>query len=208
ACREFTRHVTSLLQEQSRVRPVSPTEIAHLVGVIHGKFNSIQMQLKQSTCEAVMTLRARFLDARRKRQNFSKQATEVLNEYFYSHLSNPYPSEEAKEELARKGGISVSQNMRKFQEEAAIYTARTAMDATEVRGPGREASCPSMSHSSSSGPFPLTGPGDAFVRLQTLACLQPTPRGGGLLAQGRLAGEANANRFTHWQPRQRHLRRI
>jgi len=33
----------------------------------------------------------------------------MLNEYFYSHLSNPYPSEEAKEELARKCGISVSQ---------------------------------------------------------------------------------------------------
>ena len=32
--------------------------------VIHGKFQSIQMQLKQSTCEAVMALRARFLDAR------------------------------------------------------------------------------------------------------------------------------------------------
>ena len=64
ACREFTRHVTSLLQEQSRVRPVSPMEIAHMVGVIHSKFNSIQMQLKQSTCEAVMTLRSRFLDAR------------------------------------------------------------------------------------------------------------------------------------------------
>ncbi|XP_020766172.2 pre-B-cell leukemia transcription factor 4 isoform X2 [Odocoileus virginianus] len=199
ACREFTRHVTSLLQEQSRVRPVSPMEIAHMVGVIHSKFNSIQMQLKQSTCEAVMTLRARFLDARRKRQNFSKQATEVLNEYFYSHLSNPYPSEEAKEELARRGGISVSQvsnwfgnkrirykkNMRKFQEEATIYTAKTAVDATEVRGPGCQASCPSISHSSSSGPFPLTGPRDALVHLQTLACLQPTPRGGGLLAQAR-----------------------
>lgn len=35
-----------------------------MVGVIHGKFNAIQMQLKQSTCEAVMTLRSRFLDAR------------------------------------------------------------------------------------------------------------------------------------------------
>ena len=50
-----------------------------------------------------------FLDARRKRRNFSKQASEILNEYFYSHLSNPYPSEEAKEELARKCGITVSQ---------------------------------------------------------------------------------------------------
>ena len=46
---------------------------------------------------------------RRKRRNFSKQSTEILNEYFYSHLSNPYTSEEAKEELARKCGISVSQ---------------------------------------------------------------------------------------------------
>lgn len=35
----------------------------------------------------------------------------MLNEYFYSHLSNPYPSEEAKEELARRGGITVSQVM-------------------------------------------------------------------------------------------------
>lgn len=65
------------------------------------------MQLKQSTCEAVMILRSRFLDARRKRRNFSKQASEILNEYFYSHLSNPYPSEEAKEDLARKCGITV-----------------------------------------------------------------------------------------------------
>jgi hypothetical protein len=68
-----------------------------------------QVQLKQSTCEAVMILRSRFLDARRKRRNFSKKSSEVLNEYFYSHLSNPYPSEEAKEELARKCGITVSQ---------------------------------------------------------------------------------------------------
>uniref|UniRef100_A0A9L0TDW9 PBC domain-containing protein n=1 Tax=Equus caballus TaxID=9796 RepID=A0A9L0TDW9_HORSE len=67
------------------------------------------MQLKQSTCEAMMTLCSQFLDARRNWWNFSKQATQFLNEYFYSHLSNPYRSEEAKEELARKGGITVSQ---------------------------------------------------------------------------------------------------
>ena len=80
-----------------------------IFSLVHKKFHSIQSQLKQSTCEAVMILRSRFLDARRKRRNFSKKATEVLNEYFYSHLANPYPSEEAKEELAKKCGISVSQ---------------------------------------------------------------------------------------------------
>jgi len=101
----------NLLREQSRTRPISPKEIERMVNIIHRKFSAIQMQLKQSTCEAVMILRSRFLDARRKRRNFSKQATEILNEYFYSHLSNPYPSEEAKEELARKCGISVAQVM-------------------------------------------------------------------------------------------------
>ena len=80
-----------------------------LFSLVNKKFHSIRSQLKQSTCEAVMILRSRFLDARRKRRNFSKKATEVLNEYFYSHLANPYPSEEAKEELANKCGISVSQ---------------------------------------------------------------------------------------------------
>ena len=50
-----------------------------------------------------------FVPLRRKRRNFSKNASEILNEYFYSHLSNPYPSEEAKEELARKCGITVQQ---------------------------------------------------------------------------------------------------
>ncbi|KAM6943838.1 pre-B-cell leukemia transcription factor 3b isoform 4-T4 [Lycodopsis pacificus] len=146
ACNEFTTHVMNLLREQSRTRPISPKEIERMVGIIHRKFSSIQMQLKQSTCEAVMILRSRFLDARRKRRNFSKQATEILNEYFYSHLSNPYPSEEAKEELAKKCSITVSQvsnwfgnkrirykkNIGKFQEEANLYAAKTAVNAAHA----------------------------------------------------------------------------
>lgn len=64
ACREFTTHVTNLLREQSRVRPVSCREMEHMVNTIQSKFSAIQRQLKQSTCEAVMTLRSRFLDAR------------------------------------------------------------------------------------------------------------------------------------------------
>jgi hypothetical protein len=109
ACNEFTTHVIQLLKDQAKTRPISPKEIDRMVFIIRKKFSSIQMQLKQSTCEAVMILRSKFLDARRKRRNFSKQAKETLDAYFYSHLSNPYPSEEAKEEFARKCGISVSQ---------------------------------------------------------------------------------------------------
>lgn len=69
---------------------------------------------------------------------------QILTEYFYSHLSNPYPSEEVKEELARKCGISVSQvsnwfgnkripykkNIGKAQEEANMYAAKAATAAS------------------------------------------------------------------------------
>merc|ERR1719347_885077 len=172
ACQEFTTHVMNLLREQSRTRPITPKEIERMVAIIHRKFSSIQMQLKQSTCEAVMILRSRFLDARRKRRNFNKQATEVLNEYFYSHLSNPYPSEEAKEELAKKCGITVSQvsnwfgnkrirykkNIGKFQEEANMYAAKAAAAAISPGGsPG-----PMMSPHSQWGGSQYSGEGPAY----------------------------------------------
>ncbi|CAL8247565.1 unnamed protein product [Merluccius merluccius] len=186
ACNEFTTHVMNLLREQSRTRPISPKEIERMVGIIHRKFSSIQMQLKQSTCEAVMILRSRFLDARRKRRNFSKQATEILNEYFYSHLSNPYPSEEAKEELAKKCSITVSQvsnwfgnkrirykkNIGKFQEEANLYAAKTAVTAAHAAAAAvqnSQTNSPTTPNSGSSGSFNLPNSGDiGFLSMQSL----------------------------------------
>jgi len=148
SCQEFTTHVMNLCREQSRTRPITPKEIERMVQIIQRKFTQIQVQLKQSTCEAIMILRSRFLDQRRKRRNFTKKSTEVLNEYFYSHLANPYPSEEAKEDLARSCGISVSQvsnwfgnkrirykkNIVKAQEEANMYAAKAAAAASSPGG--------------------------------------------------------------------------
>ncbi|XP_039860514.1 pre-B-cell leukemia transcription factor 1-like [Simochromis diagramma] len=146
ACNEFTSHVINLLREQSCTRPISSKEIERMVSIIHRKFRAIQTQLKQSTCEAVMILRSRFLDARWKRRNFSKQATEILNECFYSHLANPYPNEEVKEELAKKCSITVAQianwfgnkrirykkNIAKFQEDANLYAMKTATSVSSL----------------------------------------------------------------------------
>ncbi|XP_068445762.1 pre-B-cell leukemia transcription factor 1-like isoform X2 [Clinocottus analis] len=146
ACNEFTTHVMNLLREQSRTRPISPKEIERMVNIIHRKFSSIQMQLKQSTCEAVMILRSRFLDARRKRRNFNKQATEILNEYFYSHLSNPYPSEEAKEELAKKCAITVAQVSNWFGNKRIRYKKNIG----------------------SGGSFNMSNSGDLFMSVQSL----------------------------------------
>merc|ERR1719192_1822156 len=149
-CEEFTTHVMTLLREQSRLRPITQKEIERMVKIINKKFNAIQMQLKQSACEAVMVLRSRFLDARRReRRNFSKTSQEILNEYFYANLANPYPSEEVKEELSRKCGISVQQvsnwfgnkrirykrNITKAQEEANMYAAKAAARNNSSPGP-------------------------------------------------------------------------
>ncbi|KAG9337829.1 hypothetical protein JZ751_027480 [Albula glossodonta] len=166
ACSEFTNHVMNLLREQSRTRPISPKEIERMVGIIHRKFSSIQMQLKQSTCEAVMILRSRFLDA----------------------------SEEAKEELAKKCGITVSQvsnwfgnkrirykkNIGKFQEEANLYAVKTAVDAANVSAQASQANSPATPNSAahligvrvspagSSGSYSLSQTGDTYFSLHSL----------------------------------------
>jgi len=124
---DFCTHVLTLLHEQSQTRPITSEEISHMLSIVRKKLCLIQIQLKQNTCEAVMNLRTRFLDARlveqkqrkykkmkfyffrRKRRNFDKTTQKILNEYFYSHLSNPYPSEQVKEDLARKCGVTISQ---------------------------------------------------------------------------------------------------
>ena len=61
----------------------------------------------------------------------------MLNEYFYSHLSNPYPSEEAKEELARRGGISVSQVM-VLPRHTSLNPRGTPREVHEMCGAGAE----------------------------------------------------------------------
>uniref|UniRef100_A0A673CST7 Uncharacterized protein n=1 Tax=Sphaeramia orbicularis TaxID=375764 RepID=A0A673CST7_9TELE len=223
ACNEFTTHVMNLLREQSRTRPISPKEIERMVNIIHRKFSSIQMQLKQSTCEAVMILRSRFLDARRKRRNFSKQATEILNEYFYSHLSNPYPSEEAKEELAKKCSITVSQvsrntldvsnwfgnkrirykkNIGKFQEEANLYAAKTAVTATQAVAAAvhnSQDNSPSTPNTGSPGSFSLPHSGDMFISMQGLngASYQGAQVGANMQSQvGAVYDKRSGNAFS------------
>jgi len=106
---DFCTHVVTLLHQQSQMRPISSEEITHMISMVRKKLCLIQIQLKQNICEAVMNLRTRFLDARRKRRNFDKATQKIFNEYFYSHLSNPYPSEQVKEELAQKCGVTISQ---------------------------------------------------------------------------------------------------
>ncbi|CAD5207727.1 unnamed protein product [Bursaphelenchus okinawaensis] len=139
-CSKFTEHVKKLLDVQGQVRPIAGHEIQRMVGICKKRLSRFQIQLKQNVCEKIINLKTRMCDARRKRRNFSKQATQILNDYFHAHIGNPYPSEEVKEELARQCQITVSQvsnwfgnkrirykkNIAKAQEEASFYARRQA----------------------------------------------------------------------------------
>ena len=57
------RHLSSCIAANMTCL-VCPQEIERMVQIIHKKFSSIQMQLKQSTCEAVMILRSRSVSIR------------------------------------------------------------------------------------------------------------------------------------------------
>ncbi|XP_026513146.1 pre-B-cell leukemia transcription factor 3 [Terrapene carolina triunguis] len=141
ACNEFTTHVMNLLREQSRTRPISPKEIERMVGIIHRKFSSIQMQLKQSTCEAVMILRSRFLDAR--------------------YVSNWFGNKR----------IRYKKNIGKFQEEANLYAAKTAVTAAHAVAAAvqnNQTNSPTTPNSGSSGSFNLPNSGDMFMNMQSL----------------------------------------
>jgi hypothetical protein len=61
---DFCTHVVTLLHQQSQMRPISSEEITRIISMVRKKLCLIPIQLKQNTCEAVMNLRTRFLDAR------------------------------------------------------------------------------------------------------------------------------------------------
>jgi hypothetical protein len=69
---DFCTHVVTLLHEQSQTRPITSEEISHMLSIVRKKLCLIQIQLKQNTCEAVMNLRTRFLDARLLTEHFLK----------------------------------------------------------------------------------------------------------------------------------------
>ena len=105
----FPLHVSNILQQQSELRPITQSEIEFMQKIVFRKNSMLHIQLKQKTCEATMILRTKCLDARRRRRNFSKKASDILNEFFFANVRHPYPSEEDKQELAKKCGITVSQ---------------------------------------------------------------------------------------------------
>uniref|UniRef100_A0A915BZQ9 Homeobox domain-containing protein n=1 Tax=Parascaris univalens TaxID=6257 RepID=A0A915BZQ9_PARUN len=106
---ELSYEVAQILQRQQHFRPITQADIEKCRYEICMKVDGYQNQLKQLTCQKILMLRSRYLDIRKKRRNFSKDATRILTRFFHSHIEHPYPSEAEKTELARKCNLSVNQ---------------------------------------------------------------------------------------------------
>jgi hypothetical protein len=82
------------------------------------KMASLEETMKRKLGGELLSIQVQIAEKRR-RMNFSSEAVNILKQWFSSHSSKPYPTEEEKEQLAESSGITVHQvtnwfiNMRK-----------------------------------------------------------------------------------------------
>lgn len=132
-CKKWCEYVEDVLQQQGEFRPITQQSTEKFMNKMSGKFNKVCFVLKQTACEEVIQLKKRYLDARRKRRNFSKTSTEILNEYFLANINHPYPSEEVKQALAMQCNISVAQVSNWFGNKRIRYKKTMAKNEDERR---------------------------------------------------------------------------
>ncbi|KIH67892.1 homeobox domain protein [Ancylostoma duodenale] len=98
-----------VLRDQQILRPIYQQDVDRAVDSIRRKHELMELETKQIVANKVMGFQAKIADVTKRRRNFSKEATAILQEYYENHLAHPYPTEEEKAVLAEKCHISVQQ---------------------------------------------------------------------------------------------------
>jgi len=82
-------------------------------GMSDGSLDDYPLVEIKKTEDVVKELKKRYsgdvLNLAKKKKNFSKSATDVLNVWFFQHLHDPYPSDDEKRILSQQTGLSLSQ---------------------------------------------------------------------------------------------------
>lgn len=111
-CEEHANGILSVFQDQPKCIPVPQTLLDDIVKGANGRTQILFNHMKTNVELAISQVKSYHSEERpskRRKKQFNYQANEILNEYFYSHLDNPYPSEEVKTELSLQCSISVAQ---------------------------------------------------------------------------------------------------
>lgn len=107
---EMAPRIQSTLQQQCVIRPISLEDVSAMQFNMDKKFAEFRIKIKLETCQAALAICTKFAEkCATKRRNFSKQAVELLNEYYLAISDNPYPNEHVKMELANRTGLTLMQ---------------------------------------------------------------------------------------------------
>jgi hypothetical protein len=109
-CNDFIAKLQAVLQDQAKMRVVTPQEVAAKSLVIQQKFDFVRNQLRTNVCNAILVLQKQYNhQSKKRRRSLSKRATDVLNQWFFDHINDPYPSDEEKSMLAAQCVLSMNQ---------------------------------------------------------------------------------------------------
>ncbi|PRP77197.1 Pre-B-cell leukemia transcription factor 1 [Planoprotostelium fungivorum] len=125
-CNEFTNRT---LKEMVRVITEQETNLRVLA--IKQKFDYVRNQLRQQVYNNIISLAKNYNQIKPKRRTLPKKASEMLSEWFYAHLNDPYPSEEEKIMMAAHIGITLTQLNNWFGNKRIRYKRR-CLDAEKA----------------------------------------------------------------------------
>jgi len=106
---EWSKKYERVLNEQSKLRYVSPLERDQIMKNIRTKFSTLLQNVKDKYLSKVFSLQESVLMRSKKRGNLPKHATNTLKTWLFSNFLHPYPSESEKLELSQQTGLSITQ---------------------------------------------------------------------------------------------------
>ena len=108
-------HIEELFSSQAAVacrqRSTESTglETALLQAKVSSKFKSLRANLNCLTMQAIISLRAHYLQSSKKRKNLPQRAVRILSSWYSRHERHPYPSVAQRRELASQCALTVEQ---------------------------------------------------------------------------------------------------
>jgi len=136
-CMDFIGRLQGVLQEQAKMRVVTAQEMTAKSMVIQQKFDFVRNQVRTNVCNAILVLQKQYNhQSKKRRRSLSKRATDLLNQWFFEHIHDPYPSDEEKSMLAAQCVLSMNQVNNWFGNKRIRYK-RKCMELENRNGSGK-----------------------------------------------------------------------
>lgn len=102
-------HSEEILKKHRDFRPIDERDYSKLKISVTRHFDVAKQNLRGEAATKILVLRREIEQQGRKRRNFDKNTTDTLQNWFYDHRTNPYPTDQEKADLAKQCNIKISQ---------------------------------------------------------------------------------------------------